>query len=286
MNNIGEKQNNKKYLILQYAAGVAYNNAELLNCLLWILCIFLVIIPYLDFFGHLKIIFTIIATLLCIYLRKKIKDKIKLAAATRYFIDYSLFGFQIDQNAIDVNKIQDHAIKIYNKNISKANIKFANSGDIKPNNIINWYVNINSNGDLNSTILACQEQNYWWDKNLTRNYVYCYLTIILGAIIVMLSKCIDFKLYDFIYMFLSIGIIISKVLMDLKNIVDYFKLSYFLKELFNLSKLLNVNTELLLFIQNKIDERRNLALVTPNIIHKIKFHQIHKFFLQREDFNI
>lgn len=278
MNSIGKRQNDEKYLLLQYSARFYYNRAEILNYLVWITCIGNTIISILPLSGLKDIKIPIIfgLSVLSIYMQFLLKKYVEIASSMRKYIDYHLFKFEnlSMYNNYNEDKLIEIAINVKKKNPAKASIQFRNTGTDKPCGVRDWYTGINPNDDKYTAILNCQKINAFFNRELTDLYI---KTIKLICVIVFITLIVVFSkdsIIDLICFLMSIPTLIIKIICECAIISHYKKISIAIEALLEAS-MQKIDNKYLIEIQNRIDQRRSIPFLVPNLLHKINTKKLH-----------
>lgn len=277
MNEIGESQNELRFLSLQYAARYYYNRAEVLNYFVWMICIInilLVSLPF-DFLQNIKII-TFLFSIVTIGLQLLLKRYTAIAAAMRKFGDYSLFEFKLPDQFNNYTKedLVELSIRVKAKNPKKAEEQYSSSGSDPERGVKDWYVDVDNNLNKSEAILYCQKQNVWWDKNLSQTYFNILRALIVASILILIVIFPDKTLLDAICFLSSITALIVKLIWEYLTIRKYREVSISVDTL--LKTPCEMNESLLLEIQNKIDQRRNMPFLSVDFLHKITARKYHE----------
>lgn len=282
MNEIGEKQNDLHFLMLQYAARYYYNHAEIVNYFVWGICIVNILLVSLPVFclKNIKII-TFVFSIATIGLQILLKKYISIAAAMRKYADHSLFEFSIPHrfNIIAKEDLVELSIKVKNKNPQKAEEQYASSGSDPQRGVKDWYVDVNHSINKNEAILYCQKQNIWWDKNLSQIYFNILRALICISIVILIIIFLNKTLLDAICFLASISALIVKLIWEYIAIKAYRKVSIEIDTL--LETLCKMNEGLLMEIQNKIDQRRNMPFMSVDFLHKVTAKKYHETIHER-----
>ena len=277
MNEIGEKQNELHFLMLQYAARYYYNHAEIINYFVWGICIvniLLVSLPF-SFLNNIKVI-TFLFSIATIGLQILLKKYISIAAAMRKCTDHSLFEFDmpLQFNNYVKEDLVELSIKVKNKNLQKAEDQYASSGSDPQRGVKDWYVDVDPSLNKSKAILYCQKQNVWWDKNISHIYFNILQALIFISIVILIIIFLNKTLLDAIYFLASISALIVKLIWEYITIKAYRKVSIEIDTL--LRTPYTINESLLLEIQNKIDQRRNMPFLSVDFLHKVTTKRYHK----------
>ena len=139
---IQERQNEEKYLKVQYAARVYFNSAEKYNYLAWVACLvsaFSIFLPgswspyIINGIPFIADIFAVILSLVASY-------KIKWASKLRKYFDSYVLNIDMNQRSeTDIRKMRERTEKICCKNPNDTAIQIANTGKDSPPGVRNWY---------------------------------------------------------------------------------------------------------------------------------------------------
>lgn len=185
MKSIYTKQNDEGILLLQFLSRKSYNNASVINLILWVLSILsALVLPSLEtlFLKYLgKVTILILPWLvvgLVYYLEKKVVNMVSLGADTKELIDRTLFEFALPaQHDFSKDKIVELAINEKQKNRKEYEIAVKNTGEDKPKGVRNWYSEKQATNP-HDEILLCQKENRWFDNSISTTYTYLCLFIL------------------------------------------------------------------------------------------------------------
>lgn len=280
MNNIGQQQNNENFLLFQYSARYYYNRAEILNYLVWAMCIMNAILCNLSFsmINHLKAPITFGFAIVSMVIQVMIKKCIEIASSMRKYIDYHLFEFPIPSkfNNYSKDKLTEFAIKVREKKPEKALEQFKNTGTDEPRGVKDWYTNINPDDSKTTAILVCQKQNVWWDRKLSDIYIKLIGGLVGFLFVILMVVFFNDEVIDMLWFLMSISTLIVKTILEYLTISGYKRASISIETLLETSPN-KINSKYLMDIQNRIDQRRSMPFLTSNLLHRIntkKFHAI------------
>ena len=271
---VKEKQNNKEILSLQYSARHAYNFAEVLGWLSWLLTLALIIIGWFDNGTHPELVAYITAIITIInaaidYCRTR---RIKLAAAIRSFIDYTLFGFEHNSiyNGFTVSKINEYSefvAKFWKKTHEK---QTTHSGSEEYKGVMNWYA-LKDGMTKEEEIASAQKENCSYDASISKSsYVFTCIMLAVGLICII---TIDNKLL----LICAFAPAILKIIKMFVAYNEYKKIN--IEEQILVSKLNDCKSKydlnILFELQKCIDERRRLDYISLSFLYKLKSTRLH-----------
>ena len=271
--NIKKKQNTKLYLSLQYSARHAYNVAETLGVLSWLLTLALIIVGWFDEGKHPALIayYTAIITItgaVFDYFKTKL---INLAAGIRTYIDYQLFNFEHKSvyngyDESDLLSYRDLVIKLHKKTYEK---QISHSGTEKYKGVMDWYI-LEDNMVFHEEIITAQKENCSFDEKII-NYCYAFYIFVFAVLAICVVK-FDNRL-------LLICAFIPAFLKAIKDIISYRECKKIHTEEKGLILKLDdggYDKKTSFLLQECIDERRKLDLITHSLFYKINTVRLHK----------
>lgn len=279
MNQISSKQNEEEISSLQYAARNYYNLASRLNLIVWFFCIVNVItakLPF-EFFIQIKTPVIFILLVLTAILQIFTDKQIKIASGMRMCADYKIFDFpkSKEYNGFSELKLKELAAKIICKDPSKALLKFKSTGDSINRGVKNWYVDINPELPQEKAILLCQKQNIWWDKRITSFYNNIIKIAFAIFVLSLVATYFDRSIKELITFFFSLAFLVIKIIMEYNRLKQYNNQMERLEGIWE-TKPITISADYLLAIQNCIDKRRQMHVIPPDLIHKIKTKKLHE----------
>lgn len=284
MNSIAKRQNEDIFLRFQYSARYHYNCAEISNYLVWGFCILNIIISNLPFtwVTSNKFLVTLFFGLVSLFVENKVKRYVKIGAAMRKYVDYHLFEFPIPDmfNGYSRDKLIEIVAQVTSKKPKKTAEQIKNSGVDEPRGVRDWYTGINPNEDKAIAIFKCQKQNAFWDRELSKRYIIISRMIIVGLVIVLVPIFLERKLVDMLCFLIPLFPLILKVIDEKRIIEEYGSISNSIQTLLELPSN-TIRSEYLMIIQDKIDQRRNLIFLTPNLLHKFSAIKLHSIINQK-----
>lgn len=286
MNQIVDRQNQEKYLKIQYSARTCYNLVELLSVLAWILSIVNVVV---DIMMPDKLIIKVYivagCTLLVILMQYLISRITCYAAAFRMYFDYKMYGWENRKyNNLVEEELLEKASIIVRLRKKDSQIRMCNNGEQNPPGVKDWYDNIAMLSDGNKLINACQQQNMWWTRKINSIQEKIFIGITGVVFVLLFIKFFHCELSIFVSSFLSVISLIINLVIEIrrnsqhKDVIKKF-------EFYNqcLNKHENMSMEELKELQELIDERRNIPVLTLNIIHDKGARFFHKLYRNRSD---
>lgn len=267
-----EKQNSKDMLDILFAQRFYYNRANKLEYFNFVL---MLIICISNFFSInnliLKVIIDVVFALISIGLCKWIKaDTIKGSNLKKYF-DYTLYSFDLDDDF--KRKCLGLVHDVINKNKKNYKQQITNDGKARVPGLRDWYFDENYKDEIN-IIKSMQKQNLYWDKIISKMYVILLfvLFIVLTFLYIIIAYFNKFEILELLIGFIPLFGIMSYLI---NKFITYFSID---KEMavanYAIEKATSKNE--LLEIQKRIDKRRTLNFLPPNLIHKLYSKIIHE----------
>ena len=264
MTQIKERQNEDISLNTQYAARYYFNQAEIYNFVVWILCLVSLLsvtipatAPNTIVYGF-PLVVDLSATLGMILFNKYVNLGAQIRAA---FDDYVL-GFS--DELLMKQSLKEYVLKAITKNPAQVQIQKKHTGNDTPPGVRDWY-NVNSGKTDLEDVLSCQKENVWWEKKLlVRKMFFCSaLTIACIGLFLLLKLLCDISLWRII---LSSALLIRIC----ERICENIRCFYISNKIDGQIELLEVQktTEQLKLLQATINEKRSLKIVGINFIHK------------------
>jgi len=278
-NEIRNRQNDKNFLKIQYAAREHYNSAERLNHYAWLLCLasaFSIFLPnsWPAFISY-GVPFAADIVALCFILLVNLNVKIA-AKLRKYFDSYVLNICPNRFSETELREIKEIAGKAYSKNRNKAEIQMANTGKDSPPGVREWYVFPEQCIGI-SAQLECQRQNTWWNSKMShkRFVVTVCMAVLVG--IVFLFLVVNNNILTTILC--SAGLIIKTVERLIEN-GKYIKVSMEIDGAMQAIEM-HPTEEGIEMIQNLIDERRSIVVLELNFFHKNSANTLSEVYEER-----
>ncbi len=286
MNNIYEKQNENEVLLLLFSARKLYNRASILNTLLWCAALTSVLLSNNGYvkekLGYYIIVIPVILTFATNFLQNMINSTIQLGASTKELIDRTLFNFTIPKEIGGYTKeeLYERAIKERDKHTKEYATAIKNTGRDKSKGVRNWYEGI-MNKEGNEAILACQKENAWYDKKISRAYAgVCVVILIalISLIILFIQK--NSQGFPILVIICSYMSLLRKIYTDLKKYqaVKNYALSMEVA-IENAEISSELTSDVLDRLQKYIYQRRLIHFTPFNLIHSfyaLKLHNVWK----------
>lgn len=263
---IQKKQNEDKYLKVQYAARVCYNSAETCNHLAWIACL---VSAFSIFFPDSWPIYIVngipfIADIFAVILMYITSHQVKWASKFRRYFDSYVLNINSSQfKETDRREIQERVEKICLKNPKDATIQMSNTGRDSPPGVRNWYEFTKFYDGVDSQI-ECQRQNTWWNKKMFRKRFLVTVCASILIIVVFLLFTINNNIVTVILC--STGLIIKTAERLLEN-VKYIRISNLIEGA-QLAVEAHPTKESVERLQELIDERRSINVLELNLFHR------------------
>mgnify|MGYP001082680693 CR=1 FL=1 len=179
---IYSRQNQDKFLKIQYAARVNYNSAEKFNKYAWLLCLTSAFSIFLPRTWHEYILNGIpfAADLLAMICCLVACNKVKWGATFRKYFDAYVLDISTNQfSENEVREIVEKSEKIFLKSPEIGRVQISNTGHDIPPGVKDWY----EFPELLDGIKAqfeCQRQNIWWNKKMSKMRILA--TVCLGIV--------------------------------------------------------------------------------------------------------
>ena len=249
----------------QYSARVLFNRAEKYSYFTFIISIFSALCVFLN--GNMaSFLIPVITSILSVVTTYLMKKNQKLAAMIRNYFDANVLGIN-DNNysETEVCKIASIVEKIISKSPKKHSIQISHTGKDDPPGVKDWY-QFSKDYPGNEAVFECQKQNCWWNDRLCKNRI----TILMGLFIVFIVIYCLITHYLKISFFHSLLCVISLLLglgYQIVENITYLKISNDLNVLLNVPNI-SQNEEQLYHIQARLNDRRELAVLEINWLHR------------------
>ncbi|MCG8539855.1 MAG: S-4TM family putative pore-forming effector [Clostridia bacterium] len=275
MNNINREQNSDEILMLLYSSRINYNVVEKLKYTVWILCILNIIIA--TFTNNSIYIMNIAVILIAIFMTIMeycINKYTNIASNMRRLVDYKLFKFEYDKIQFNENYLLTKAKDKVKRNNKSYSLSKENTGTDPHRGVKDWYTGINCDLSHDEAVIKCQKQNVYWDKNLCsiviKSIVIVFFLIIISYLIINRENTIE----DIIKSMVYLVPLIVKLIHELIIICNYKSTSKGIDALIeNIDY--NQNPINLRLLQSKIDKRRSINFIVPDILHKLNSANYH-----------
>lgn len=270
---VKEKQNTQELLEKQYVARHCYNAAEWCGALAWLSCIVVTIIAVKvndnrEFVVYLVALLTISE---CVF--DSIRQLyIKWGAAFKMYFDDVLFEFEereyyVEYSLNQLNCIAEIIVKLHKKTCQK---QISHSGTDKYRGVRDWYTSADGNS-RQETIYLCQNENQYFDKIITS------ISFTLLIILFVLGFAVVVKADEKGTIICTCTALAIKMIKSIVNICKYFscqKRTEFLRGQIEASQ---YELSYIQKLQENINYRRQLNVVSFSVIHNLISDILHKF---------
>lgn len=265
--NIKKRQNEDFMLKCQYVSRYFYNKAEILNYVVWGICIlsaFTIFLPDTNswYILGLPLLLDIIG---CIF-ESRLEKCVSTAAKLRNYFDAYVLDLNVSTYSdTDIREIKNIIIKIVAKNQNKCNTQISNTGNDTPPGVRDWYEFSHPFSD-EAVQFECMEQNCWWDKELSK--VDILLHILFGVIILLLMLVfLHLKIWKNILRILLCSGILLKIGERVYTNIKYYILSLQIDAVEKVVSSSKTEPNLL-HLQSLIEQRRTLPKLKSNFLHR------------------
>ena len=279
MNQIIKKQNDEKLLKIQYSARVCYNFAEIINVLVWCLCILGFILTNVtalkDFLGWLFPYISAVLTWSVFICGDILSSKaICLGAAFKKYFDYCLFDLSTD-NYCGYSEMQliEKSLCICKMRKKDSEMRTRNTGTDKIRGVKDWYTGTETYVDGSNLIFKCQTQNVWFDQKISNIQKWFFRSILIITIITLIVTNYKNTVEILMLTVLTALSLILKTIKELRSYKNFDKLMIKIDVFNNKS---NIDNNDIKHIQSYIDERRSMNFVSINKIHDILSTSLHE----------
>lgn len=203
----------------------------------------------------------------------------KIGSSAKAMIDSSLFKFKPDANSIkcSLEALNEFALEWKIKNSQDYYEQIENNGDSIIPGVKDWYTP-RKNGTDEEIIFACQKENLWWNKKLSRKYI---IVLAVGWSFIFIAVFIIAGIVGVSLMDTGILVAFSlpfwlKIFNEIKEFYVY-EVSH--SKAFKVVEIMEENEasiELITSLQKEIDMIRRSGFLVPNYFHKIDSLKLHK----------
>lgn len=269
---IQRRQNDRKFLKIQYAAREHYNFAERLNNFAWMLCLvsaFFVFLPNnCPAFVSYGIPFA--ADIIALFLILLVNHRVTTAAKLRKYFDAHVLNICPDQfSETELREMKEIAEKVYSKNPQKAIIQMANTGKDLPPGVHDWYVFSQYYSGITAQF-ECQRQNTWWNSKMLHKRLVATICVVILVGIAFLILTINNDVMT--VLLCSTGIIIKTV----ERLIENGKYIWLSNLIDGAQQAVEVHptNEGIEKLQTLIDSRRTINILEFNWFHKKNAKQL------------
>lgn len=279
-----EKQNKEEFIELLFLQRKNYTRAGNLNRALWVIALTTAFLGSNSIFVLNKtwqICFIAGMSIAAWIVFMLLSRSIKMGAYTKELFDRLLFGLPVNSTTWEIkpDEIRVIAYKLKQKEYEKFDIACNNTGSDKPRGLKDWYTEIPSSNH-NQAILNCQNENIWWDKQISDKF---RIVLLAFSMVVFLSLCI----FNYNKSLLELAIsMFSNITLVLKLIDDLI-----VNKKFN-DHQIKMNTTLEIIrkktkpskhdvesVQEQILLRRQMRYLPFDFLHKLNRIELHRLWI-------
>ena len=262
---IQTRQNEMKFLKIQYAARRCFNAAENYNYFAWLACIVSAFSIFLPDAWHTFIVngipftFDFVAVIFYALMQKNVY----WGAYLRKYFDANVIGINPSQfSKSEEQNILEKAETVFSHD---GLIQIRNTGHDVPPGVKNWYEFPTPLNAVEAQF-ECQKQNIWWDKKMSQRKI--PIIVFVGISII---ACFGFSMHilnrSILTTFLCSSGIILKLFERLYENIKYIQVSL---QIDGSKETIEIKPEekYVEHLQSLIDERRGINVLELNSIHK------------------
>lgn len=265
---IQTRQNEMKFLKIQYAARRCFNAAENYNYFAWLACIvsaFSIFLPdawHTFIVNGIPFIFDFVAAIFCALTQKNVY----WAAYLRKYFDANVIGINPGQfSKSEEQNILEKAETVFSAHSHDGLIQIRNTGHDVPPGVKDWY---EFSTPLNAVEaqFECQKQNIWWNKKMSQRKI--PITIFVGiSIIAGFGFSMHILNRSILTTLLCSSGIILKLFERVYENIKYIQVSL---QIDGSKETIEIQPEekYVEHLQSLIDERRGINVLELNSIHK------------------
>lgn len=265
---IQKRQNEARFLKIQYAARVCFNAAENYNYFAWLACIasaFSIFFPvtwHIFIINGIPFVLDFVAALFCVLTQ----NNVYWGARLRKYFDANVIGINPSQfSKSEEQDIFEKAESIFSAHLHDGLIQTRNTGHDVPPGVKDWYEFATPLNAVDAQF-ECQKQNIWWDKKMSHRkipiiiFVGICIIVAFGFSMHILNRSI------FTTLLCSSGIIL-KIFERLYENVKYIQVSL---QIDGSKETIEIKPEekYVEHLQSLIDERRKINVLELNSVHK------------------
>ncbi len=265
---IQNRQNEERYLKIQYAARACFNAAENYNFFAWIACVisaFSIFLPskwHMFIFNGIPFALDFIAAIFCVLTQKNVH----WGARLRKYFDANVIGINPDQfSKSEKQSIMEKSESVFSTHAHDGLIQTRNTGHDNPPGVKDWY---EFSTPLNGVYaqFECQKQNIWWDEKMSRRKIprILFAGILIAAIFGLTMHMLNRSIFTTILC--SSGLIL-KTFERLYENVKYIRISLRIEDSKQTIEV-RPEKEHIEYLQSLIDERRSINVLESNNIHR------------------
>lgn len=223
MINIKDKQNSQEILDLLFLQRIYCEKIEYLTILIYILALMIPIIGFLTESCYYFIVINLFLILLNNYLIIQRKKTISIMVTIKEIIDRTLFGLNLLNPQLECSKetIEELLIKQKEKKSERYIKEISNSGVDTYRGVKDWYFYEDAPED-EKNILACQKQNVYFTKKLSKSFIssitFLIVTLSIAIIIIKPNLIIKDTIIYYLYPFSTF---ITLTWTDFFNYIDF-----------------------------------------------------------------
>ena len=265
---IQKRQNEAKYLKIQYAARVCFNAAENYNYFAWLACIasaFSIFFPgtwHIFIINGIPFVLDFLAALFYVLTQ----NNVYWGACLRKYFDANVLGINPSQfSKSEEQNLFERAESIFMAHPHDGLTQIRNTGHDVPPGVKDWYEFATPLNAVDAQF-ECQKQNIWWDEKMSRRKI--TITIFVGICIIVAFVFFMHILNRSIFTtFLCSNGIIIKIFERIYENIKYIKASL---EIDGSKKTIEIKPEekYVEHLQAQIDEKRKINVLEINSVHK------------------
>lgn len=281
MNPIVDRQNQEKYLKIQYSARTCYNFAETLSIFAWVLVVINICVDMLiQDDEHIKVYLVASCAILVFIIQEVVSKITQFAAAFRMYFDYEMFGWTSNlYHNVSGRELCEKSELIVRLRKKDSEIRMKNNGEQKPRGVRKWYSDIEAIPDGKKLINECQQQNMWWNNKISSIQNIIFICILLALMVLILIKYYHAEVSDLLVFLLSVVTLFINLFTEGKRNKRHKEL---VQKFEHHNKCINNHNDItmddLKELQELIDERRNVPTITLNIVHDRGATLLHKIY--------
>ena len=282
MHRIFHDQNQEKFLELLFLQRKCYSIAKRDRMISWGMVasgVIIVLISY--FFKETKCLwqFGFVMSWLSLFFDGQYKKYIRIASASQAYIDDMLFGFEVKSEYHGFRKAEIYSItqKFKEKYRQSFKLQTQNTGTDSPPGVLDWYTATECEED-NEVIFSCQKQNFWWNHELSEEYVK-KIAVFIG---ILAAAAIGINVY-FNLRIQELGFILAKTCAILKQswiVYQEYKSDDKLKSqtdgMIRIIEKRSIAEEDLIQLQASINAIRETGFHVPDFVHKREAGRLHR----------
>lgn len=279
MKEIAKRQNEEKYLKLQFAARKLFNRAEKTSFLTWFFCGLSLVTGLLcsDDSHWIFAIIIIFSELAALFFDKYTARIILYAADLRALFDHHILNLPLPQTEYPQDTVFEIAEKLKQNHYKEYLCQINHTGKQQPPGVKDWYDTEVDVPEGSCAAYYVFKNNQWWDKKMVLIKTAINIALFIVVIVVFIFIFLNHSMSDFLWFVVGALALICKIGERIVISIRYHDASVKIDTLLNIFDTLGKD-KAIPEIQNAITARRRLPVVHINFFHNVKAFAYHFLF--------